>query len=62
MQGQRACRTNPGISFSEIEEFCIEVLSRRILSHTQDNPKEIIKSLERRFVLGKPGQEWNLAA
>ncbi len=46
-----------GISFSEIEEFCIDVLRRCILSHTQDNPKEIIKSrlknLERRFVLGK---------
>ncbi len=46
-----------GISFSEIEEFCIDVLRRCILRHTQDNPKEIIKSrlknLERRFVLGK---------
>lgn len=46
-----------GISFSEIEEFCIDVLRRCILSHTQDNPKEIInsriKNLESRFVLGK---------
>jgi SpoVK/Ycf46/Vps4 family AAA+-type ATPase len=46
-----------GISFSEIEEFCIDVLRRCILSHTQDNPLEIIKSriknLESRFVLGK---------
>lgn len=46
-----------GISFSEIEEFCTDVLRRCILNHTQDNPKEIIKSrirnLEHRFVLGK---------
>lgn len=46
-----------GISFSEIEEFCIDVLRRCILSHNQDSPKEIIKSrlknLENRFVLGK---------
>ncbi len=43
-----------GISFSEIEEFCLDVLRRCILKQTQDNPKEIIKSriqnLERRFV------------
>jgi SpoVK/Ycf46/Vps4 family AAA+-type ATPase len=43
-----------GISFSEIEEFCLDVLRRCILNHTQDNPKDIIKSrlqnLERRFV------------
>ena len=46
-----------GISFSEIEEFCIDVLRRCILNHTQDNPKEIIKSriknLNARFILGK---------
>lgn len=46
-----------GISFSEIEEFCIDVLRRCILNHTQDNPKEIIKSrlknLDQRFILGK---------
>lgn len=46
-----------GISFSEIEEFCIDVLRRCILSHKQDSPKEIVKSrlknLENRFVLGK---------
>lgn len=45
------------ISFSEIEEFCLDVLRRCILQHSQDNPKEIIKSrlqnLERRFVLVK---------
>ena len=45
------------ISFSEIEEFCMDVLRRCILNHTQDNPKEIIKSrllnLEHRFVLEK---------
>jgi len=45
------------ISFSEIEEFCIDVLRRCILNHTQDNPTEIInsriKNLESRFVLGK---------
>lgn len=44
-----------GISFSEIEEFCVDVLRQCILNHTQDYPKEIIKSrllnLERRFVL-----------
>lgn len=43
-----------GISFSEIEEFCLDVLRRCILNQAQDNPKEIIKSrlqnLERRFV------------
>jgi SpoVK/Ycf46/Vps4 family AAA+-type ATPase len=43
-----------GINFSEIEEFCLDVLRRCVLNHTQDNPKEIIKSrlrnLERRFV------------
>ncbi len=43
-----------GISFSEIEEFCLDVLRRCILNHQQDNPKEIIKSriknLECRFV------------
>ncbi|HAR37685.1 MAG TPA: AAA family ATPase [Porphyromonadaceae bacterium] len=46
-----------GISFSEIEEFCIDVLRRCILGHTQDNPKEIIKSriknLKSRFILSK---------
>jgi len=46
-----------GISFSEIEEFCVDVLRRCILNHTQDNPKEVIKSriknLESRYVLGK---------
>jgi len=46
-----------GISFSEIEEFCIDVLRRCILSQKQDNPKEIVKSrlknFENRFVLGK---------
>lgn len=45
------------ISFSEIEEFCLDVLRRCILNRSQENPKEIIKSritnLERRFVLGK---------
>lgn len=45
------------ISFSEIEEFCIDVLRRCILNHSQENPKEIVKSriknLERRFILGK---------
>jgi SpoVK/Ycf46/Vps4 family AAA+-type ATPase len=44
-----------GISFSETEDFCVDVLRRCILSHTQDNPKNIIKSrltnLEDRFVL-----------
>lgn len=48
-----------GISFSEIEEFCIDVLRRCILNHTQDNPKEILKSriknLENRYVLAKQG-------
>lgn len=43
-----------GLSFSEIEEFCLDVLRRCILNHKQDDPKEIIKSrlrnLERRFV------------
>lgn len=43
------------ISFSEIEEFCLDVLRRCILSHTQDSPKDVIKSrinnLENRFVL-----------
>jgi SpoVK/Ycf46/Vps4 family AAA+-type ATPase len=46
-----------GISFSEIEEFCIDVLRRCILSHMQDNPKEIIKSrimnLKNRFIMSK---------
>ena len=46
-----------GISFSEIEEFCVDVLRRCILNHSQENPKEIIKSriknLERRFVPGR---------
>ena len=45
------------ISFSEIEEFCVDVLRRCILGHTQDNPNDIIKSrlknLEGRFVLDK---------
>ncbi len=45
------------ISFSEVEEFCIDVLRRCILSHTQDNPQDLIKSriknLESRFVLSK---------
>lgn len=48
-----------GISFSEIEEFCIDVLRRCILGHMQDNPKEMIKSrirnLENRFALDKQG-------
>jgi SpoVK/Ycf46/Vps4 family AAA+-type ATPase len=43
-----------GISFSEIEEFCIDVLRRCILDHRQDEPKDIIKSrlinLQNRFV------------
>jgi len=47
------------ISFSEIEDFCIDVLRRCILNHTQDNPKEIIKSrirnLSGRFVPQKQG-------
>ena len=46
-----------GISFSETEDFCVDVLRRCILSHTQENPKDIIKSrlknLENRFVLDK---------
>jgi SpoVK/Ycf46/Vps4 family AAA+-type ATPase len=46
-----------GISFSEIEEFCVDVLRRCILNQSQDNPKEIIKSriknFDRRFILGK---------
>ncbi|HBG06171.1 MAG: AAA family ATPase [Geobacteraceae bacterium GWC2_58_44] len=46
-----------GISFSEIEEFCTDVLRRCVLGHTQDNPKEMIKSriknLESRFALDK---------
>lgn len=46
-----------GISFSEIEEFCTDVLRRCVLGHMQDNPKEIIKSrvrnLENRFALDK---------
>lgn len=46
-----------GISFSEIEEFCTDVLRRCVLGHTQENPKEIIKSrirnLENRFTLGR---------
>lgn len=46
-----------GISFSEIEEFCTDVLRRCVLSHTQDNPKEMIKSrirnLQNRFALDK---------
>lgn len=46
-----------GVSFSEIEEFCTDVLRRCILDRTQDNPKEAIKSrlknLEGRFVLDK---------
>lgn len=45
------------ISFSEIEEFCIDVLRRCILSHKQESPKEIIKSrlknLENRFIPGR---------
>lgn len=45
------------ISFSEIEEFCVDVLRRCILNHTQDDPKEIIKSRIKnfgsRFVLDK---------
>jgi SpoVK/Ycf46/Vps4 family AAA+-type ATPase len=48
-----------GISFAEIEEFCVDVLRRCILSHSQDNPKEIIKSrllnLAHRFMPGKRG-------
>lgn len=43
-----------GISFSEIEEFCADVLRRCILEHRQDSPKEIVKSrlknLQNRFV------------
>jgi AAA+ superfamily predicted ATPase len=46
-----------GISFSEIEEFCTDVLRRCVLGHTQDNPKEMIKSrirnLENRFALDR---------
>lgn len=46
-----------GISFSEIEEFCIDVLRRCILSRQQESPKEIIKSrlknLENRYVIGR---------
>ena len=46
-----------GISFSEIEEFCTDVLRRCVLGHMQDNPKEIIKSrirnLENRFAMDK---------
>ncbi len=46
-----------GISFSEIEEFCTDVLRRCVLARTQDNPKEMIKSrlknLESRFALDK---------
>lgn len=52
-----------GISFSEIEEFCVDVLRRSILGHCQDNPKEIVKSrlknLERRFVPGQREGEGN---
>ena len=52
-----------GISFSEIEEFCTDVLRRCVLGHTQDNPKETIKSriknLENRFALGKQKGEGN---
>lgn len=46
-----------GISFSEIEEFCTDVLRRCVLAHTQDDPKEMIRSrirnLENRFALDK---------
>lgn len=44
-----------GISFSETEDFCVDVLRRCVLGHTQDNPKDIIKgrlkNLEGMFVL-----------
>jgi SpoVK/Ycf46/Vps4 family AAA+-type ATPase len=33
-----------GISFSEIEDFCVDVLRRCILGRTQESPKEIVKS------------------
>lgn len=50
-----------GVSFSEIEEFCLDVLRHCILNHAQDNPKEIIKSrllnLARRFVPEKREQK-----
>lgn len=50
-----------GISFSETEDFCVDVLRRCILSHNQDNPKKIIKSrlinLENRFVLEKQEEQ-----
>jgi SpoVK/Ycf46/Vps4 family AAA+-type ATPase len=46
-----------GISYSEIEELCTDVLRRCVLGHTQDNPKEIIKSriknMENSFTLDK---------
>ena len=52
-----------GISFSEIEEFCTDVLRRCVLSHTQDNPKEMIKSrirnLNNRFALDKQKRDGN---
>ena len=33
-----------GINFSEIEEFCTDVLRQAVLQRTQDNPKEVIES------------------
>lgn len=46
-----------GVSFSEIEEFCVDVLRQSILTRTQDNPKDVIKSriknFDNRFILGK---------
>jgi SpoVK/Ycf46/Vps4 family AAA+-type ATPase len=46
-----------GVSFSEIEEFCVDVLRQCILNRTQDNPKDVIKNriknFENRFILNK---------
>jgi SpoVK/Ycf46/Vps4 family AAA+-type ATPase len=43
-----------GISFAEIEEFCVDVLRKSILKRNQDNPKDVIKSriknFENRFI------------
>ena len=48
-----------GISFSETEDFCVDVLRQCILNHKQDNPKEIIKNrlinLRSRFIFDKQG-------
>lgn len=52
-----------GISFAEIEEFCVDVLRRCILDHRQDGPKDIIKSrlknLQNRFVPNHREDEGN---